>query len=78
MAGIKELKQKIESDKAFAEGLKKAADDKELLQKIKDAGFDVTPGELAGFADDAEGELDDDQLEAVAGGIAKRTLLKNM
>jgi predicted ribosomally synthesized peptide with nif11-like leader len=70
MAGMKELQQKFESDKAFAESLQNAADAKELFLKIKDAGFEVTPEELADSFDAAEGELDDDSLEAVAGGAS--------
>jgi predicted ribosomally synthesized peptide with nif11-like leader len=75
MAGIKELQQKFESDEAFAESLQNVSDAKEMFQKIKDAGFEVTPEELAGSFDAAEGELDDDQLESVAGGAAKWCVL---
>jgi predicted ribosomally synthesized peptide with nif11-like leader len=72
MAGIKELQQKIESDKAFAESLQKSSDAKDLLQKIKDAGFDVKPEELVNTVENGkEGELNDEQLEAVAGGASK-------
>jgi predicted ribosomally synthesized peptide with nif11-like leader len=72
MAGIKELQQKLESDKAFAESLQKASDVKDMLQKIKDAGFDVKPEELVNTVENGkEGELDDEQLEAVAGGASK-------
>jgi predicted ribosomally synthesized peptide with nif11-like leader len=76
MAGIKEFQKKFESDNAFAEGLQSASDEKELLQKIKDAGFDVTSEELADYFNDEEGELDDDALEAVAGGTAAKPILK--
>jgi hypothetical protein len=39
-----------------------------MLQKIKDAGFDVKPEELVNTVGGKEGELNDEQLEAVAGG----------
>ena len=69
MAGINELKQKIESDAAFKESLQKSADAKDLLNKIKEAGFDVTPEELVNTVQSGEnGEVSDDDLEAVAGG----------
>jgi predicted ribosomally synthesized peptide with nif11-like leader len=68
MAGIKELQQKFESDKAFAESLQKASDIKELLQKIKDAGFDVKPEELAEAVGGKKSELADGELDAAAGG----------
>jgi predicted ribosomally synthesized peptide with nif11-like leader len=69
MAGIKELQQKLESDKAFAESLQKASDIKELFQKIKDAGFDVKPEELAEAISGKESELADEELDAAAGGF---------
>lgn len=69
MAGIKELKQRLENDEAFKESLQKSADAKELLNKIKAAGFDVTPEELVNTVKSGEnGEISDDELEAVAGG----------
>lgn len=68
MAGINELKQKIESDVAFKESLQKSADAKDLINKIKAAGFDVTPEELVNTVSGKSGEISDDELEAVAGG----------
>jgi len=68
MAGINELKQKLESDAAFKESLQKSADAKDLMDKIKAAGFDVTPEELVNTVSGKSGEISDDELEAVAGG----------
>ena len=68
MAGINELKQKLESDAAFKESLQKSADAKALINKIKAAGFDVTPEELINTVSGKSGEISDDELEAVAGG----------
>lgn len=69
MAGIQELKIKMESDPAFKESLQRSTDAKDLLNKIKEAGFDVAPEELIKTGPQgAEGALEDDDLEAVAGG----------
>lgn len=68
MAGINELKQKIESDADFKDSLQKSADVKEFMGKIKAAGFEVTPEELANTISGENGEVSDDELEAVAGG----------
>lgn len=68
MAGINELKQKLENDAAFKESLQKSADAKDLMDKIKAAGFDVTPEELVNTVSGKSGEISDDELEAVAGG----------
>ena len=68
MAGLNELKQKMESDVAFKESLQKSADAKDFMEKIKAAGFDVTPEELINTVSGENGEISDDELEAVAGG----------
>ena len=72
MAGIKEFMEKMTSDEAFMEDIQKSADANELMSKIKNAGFDVTPEELANALNSGEnGELSDNELDAVAGGITQ-------
>ena len=69
MAGINELKQRLESDAEFKSELQHAADAKDLLARIKEAGFDVTPEDLVKtIPSGEEGALSDTDLEAVAGG----------
>jgi predicted ribosomally synthesized peptide with nif11-like leader len=69
MAGMNELKARIESDAAFKDSLQHVKDAKELLQKIHDAGYDVSPKDLLNTVPSGEeGALEDAELEAVAGG----------
>ena len=68
MSNLEQLKQKLESDPVFAEQLKQSADEAELLKKIRAAGIEMTPQELSAVISSQQGELDDDELEAVAGG----------
>lgn len=69
MAGINELKQRVENDEAFRGSLKGSESFEELLAKITYAGFDVMPEELADTMKSAdEGELDDSELDDISGG----------
>lgn len=72
MAGINELKQKIESDAGFKASLESAADANDFFEKIKSAGFEIAPEE---FIKLEGGEVSDDELEAVAGGFSHTILL---
>ena len=78
MARINELKQKIGSDAGFRESLQKSADAKDLMDKIKAAGFDVTPEELVSAVSGKNGEVSDDALEAVAGGMSEEEWFEYM
>ena len=64
MADMKDFLAKLNEDKAFADEIAAVQSKEELLAKVKAAGFDVTEADLAGT-----GELTDDELNAVAGGI---------
>ena len=69
MAGIRELEEKIKNDEAFRSDLQHSSDAKDLLSKIKEAGFDVTPEELVKTSKKgAEGSVSDEDLDSVAGG----------
>lgn len=70
MAGIKEFEVKLAEDKKFAEGFEKDSSKDELLSKIKSAGFDVTEDELKAFVTES-GELTDEQIDKVAGGMSR-------
>jgi predicted ribosomally synthesized peptide with nif11-like leader len=68
------LFQRLESDAAFREQVESAATPAEKHRIVTEAGYDVTPDdaptmrELAGMS-----ELSDDELEAIAAGIATGT-----
>lgn len=67
--GINELKERLEKDVEFKEKLQHAKDATDLLNQIKEAGFDVDPNELVNTSSlSKKGELSDDDLEGVAGG----------
>lgn len=70
MAGIKELMERLVADAAFAEDILKAGSVEEQINKIRQAGFEIAPEELAGAQKicDENSALSDDELEAVVGG----------
>ena len=69
MADMKDFLAKLNEDKAFADEIAAVQSMEELLAKAKAAGFDVTEDELAIWAgEQPNGELTDDELDAVSGG----------
>lgn len=71
MAVVIELMQKIENDEVFRDSLLKSSDEKEFFGKLTEAGFDVTPNEiLEAINYSKNGEISDDELESVAGGVS--------
>ena len=61
----KKFLEKMKEDADFAEKIKNAKDIEETKAIIKEADLDFTEDELAQAQ---QGELDDEQLDAVAGG----------
>ena len=69
MADMKDFLAKLNEDKAFADEIASVQSMEELLAKAKAAGFDMTEDELAIWAGaQPNGELTDDELDAVSGG----------
>ena len=72
MAGIKALMEKLEADAAFAGEIIKAGSVEERMDKIRQAGFEITPEELAKAQKSDDGDensaLREDELKAVTGG----------
>lgn len=69
MADMKAFLVKLNEDKAFADEIAAVQSVEEMLAKAKAAGFDVTEDELAIWAGaQPNGELTDDELDAVSGG----------
>jgi predicted ribosomally synthesized peptide with nif11-like leader len=62
----KNFLEKMQNDAAFAEQVKKAKNLDESSKIITAAGFNFTEAELANAQ---QGELKDEELEAVAGGV---------
>lgn len=66
---IKEqIKQKFDTDAAFAAALKAAKNVEEALKTIREAGFSLTEEELMGMKKDDGIALSDEELDKVAGG----------
>ncbi len=64
----KALMEKIKSDPKFGKKIEDAKDNKARMAIIRSAGFDFTQEEMKQAVKPAEGELSDEDLEAVAGG----------
>ena len=77
MADLNKLIEKIEADKNFEEELSKASSKEELLEKCKEAGFELTDKDLEEIKMSLdESELSDEELENVSGGVTREFGLK--
>jgi predicted ribosomally synthesized peptide with nif11-like leader len=78
MAGLKELLEKLEGDTGLQEKVKAAVDENALLKVVTDAGYDVKPEELKKLIESVakEGALSDDDLDSVAGGMARHPKMR--
>ena len=77
MADLNKLMEKIEADKSFEEELSKASCKEELLEKCKEAGFELTDKDLEEIKKSLdESELSDEELENVSGGVTRKFGLK--
>jgi len=56
--------EKIKTDEEFAKKVKNCKDAEARMVFVKESGFDFTIEEIKAF----QGELSDDELDAVAGG----------
>lgn len=66
---IKEqIKQKFDTDAAFAAALKAAKNVEEALKTLREAGFSLTEEELMGMKKADGIALSDEELDKVAGG----------
>ena len=66
---IKEqIKQKFDTDAAFAAAVKAAKDAQEALKVLREAGFSLTEEELKGMKKAGAVALADEELDQVAGG----------
>ena len=73
MADLNKLMEKIEADKNFEEELSKASSKEELLEKCKEAGFELTDKDLEEIKKSLdESELSDEELENVSGGVTRK------
>lgn len=58
------------------EKLSNAESEEEMIRIINEAGYSVTAAQLKAMAETADGELSEDALETVAGGLAITLLAK--
>lgn len=66
---IKEqIKQKFDTDAAFAAALKAAKNAEEVLSKLREAGFNLTEEDLKAMKKADGAALPDEDLDKVAGG----------
>lgn len=66
---IKEqIKQKFDTDAAFAAALKAAKNTEEVLNKLREAGFNLTEEDLKAMKKADGAALPDEDLDKVAGG----------
>ena len=56
--------EKLKTDEGFAKKVKECKDSEARISLVKESGFDFTIEEIKGI----QGELSDDELDAVAGG----------
>ncbi len=63
MNGVGKLKEKLKNDKSFKEKFKNVKSEKEAVELAKELGFKVSEEDIL-----KDEELNEDMLEAVAGG----------
>lgn len=63
MNGVKELKEKLKNDKGFREKFKNIKNEQDAVKLAKRLGFEINEEEIL-----KDEELNEDMLEAVAGG----------
>ena len=63
MSGIKEFKEKLKNDKGFREKFKNIKNEQDAVKLAKRLGFEINEEEIL-----KDEELNEDMLEAVAGG----------
>ena len=63
-----QMKQKFDTDPAFAASLKESKTLDDVLCKLRAAGFDVTEADLKAMSKAYGREMSDDELDNVAGG----------
>ena len=67
---LKRFSEAVKKDKAMQEELKKVGkDEAAVVAFAKGKGYDFTADELKAQAKAAKGELSEDQLDKVAGGV---------
>ena len=66
---LKALQDLIEANPEALAKVKSAANHAEVSEIAKGYGIEVTPAEVMKYAAQQTAELDDDALEAVAGGV---------
>ena len=64
--GMQSLTERLQSDESLRSRLQAAPSQEEMIRIAADAGFDVTPADLP---PPPSGELRDEELERVAGGV---------
>ena len=64
-----QMKQKIETDAAFAAALKEARNTEEAMKALQAAGFQLTEEEFKGMFKADSVALSDDELDKVDGGL---------
>lgn len=73
--GIRDLLDRVESDEGFRNQLLTAGSVEERVHLVHEAGYDVGPNDLPAFREMVQfGELSDDDLELVAGGMGNGTV----
>ena len=63
-----QMKQKFDTDAAFAASLKASKALEEVLGKLQEAGVDVTEADLKAMGKAYGREMSDDELDNIAGG----------
>ena len=80
MMGLEELYTKTMADETLKKAYVEAASENKLAEFLKTNGCEATEEELKAFMDskmNKKGELDDDELDSVAGGGKCGTIYKN-
>lgn len=73
---LEEIRKKVSEDEAFSSSLKEAQAPQEVFEVLLKAGFNVTLDEVKAMAKTGDGELSDDQLDAVSGGSIRPPIVE--
>ena len=68
-AEVQRFTDDLKTDAALKDAVKAVGNEAELIELAKGKGYDFTLDELKAFAETMKGELSEEELERVAGGV---------